>query len=82
LSGDHRFISSFQRHNLNEDSARELSTIDEEGGLTDEMDEMSDNEILAFSSSLEGGNEPGSAIPTKPKVHKKPKKKIVEEQQD
>jgi len=54
---------------LNEDSARELSTIDEEGGLTDDMDEMSDNEILAFSSSLEGAKDPGPAIPIKPKNH-------------
>jgi hypothetical protein len=41
------------------------------------MDEMSDNEILAFSSSLEGANEPGPAIVPKPKAHKaKLKEKI------
>jgi hypothetical protein len=55
---------------LNEDSSRELSSIDEEGGLTDDMDEMSDNEILTVSSSLEGANEPGPAIKTKAKPQK------------
>ena len=42
------------------------------------MDEMSDNEIPAFSSSLEGAKDPGPALPSKPKTHKKKHKKKTE----
>ena len=44
----------------------------EDGGLQDDMEEMSDNEILAFSSQLEGAKEPEED--KKPKVEKKIKK--------
>jgi len=56
LNGDPNYISTFQRHSLDASSSRELSTV-EDGGLQDDMEDMSDNEILAFSSSLEGAKE-------------------------